>query len=95
MEVIKQEFIKEITNEDINEEEPTLKKDWEEIKEMVCELEKYGKEAVDFVISQHDEKEIEELKKKFNEDFKDIPDTDTLKLEVLSLLGKLGINIYV
>ena len=62
---------------------------------MVCELEKYGKEAVDFVISQHDEEEIKELKKKFNEDFKDIPDTDTLKLEVLSLLGKLGINIYV
>ena len=94
MEVITQEFVKEMKNDDIKEK-PSLKDEWNEIKKMVCELEKYGKEAIDIVISQHDEEEVEELRNKFNEDFKDIPDTDTLKLEVLSLLGKLGINIYV
>jgi len=89
------EYIREIEAQKIEDEKTPLQKEWEEVKKMVGELEKYDKKDIDLIISLHSKEEVEEIREKFNEDFKDIADEDPLKLEVMSLLGKLGIDIYV
>ena len=45
-------------------------------------------------INKYLEEDKKELIEKFEEDFKNINDSDPIKIEVLSLLGKLGITIF-
>lgn len=73
-------------------EEKTI---WDDLVELVKKLETLDADNVKKYIDNEMLDEKADLIEAFEKDFSDIDNTDKLKLEVLALLGKLGITIYI
>jgi len=83
------EFVKGKVSNEEKKEHPV----WTELREIVEQLQELDNRKVNSFIDLYCEKEKAELTTLFKEEFKDIPDDDPLKKEVLLLLGYLGIMI--
>lgn len=65
-----------------------------EWKQLLNELKNFNDTQLKDYIFENMEEDSENLKKSFLEDFKDIPDKNPLKTQMLILLSRLGITIY-
>lgn len=81
----------ESETDDEKEEKKTI---WDELAELVKILEKLDRRDVQKYIDNELLDEKANLIEAFEKDFSDIDNKDKLKLEVLALLGILGITIY-
>jgi hypothetical protein len=68
---------------------------WTEIIKTIDELNNYSTDEVHTFLNSIEESEKQELKDKYKESFYNIPNDNTFRLEVLSVLGKLGVTIDV
>jgi hypothetical protein len=67
---------------------------WQDLSEMRNTLSNLPMSQVKKYISENMEDEVEILVNQFKTDFKDIPTTDPLRIEILQTLAEIGIIIY-
>jgi type I site-specific restriction-modification system R (restriction) subunit len=67
--------------------------DWEDVREIVEILKDHPPDDVKLILNQMGD-EREQLAYKFLSEFKDIPDTNPLKIEIQKLLERLDVPIY-
>lgn len=66
---------------------------WKELNDLRNKLRGYNIQLVKNYIKKELANDVVEIKKKFHQDFDNVDDNDCLKIEVLVLLGELGIQI--
>ena len=76
---------------DDEKQEPTI---WSELNEMRNKLRGFDIRTVKSYINTYLKDDVSEIKKQFHTQFDDVEDGDDLKIEVLILLGELGIQIF-
>lgn len=86
------DFIKDFVEES-NEMKQKVTDQWKEIIKCIDELGDYSTDEINRFLNSITESEKQDLRDRFKESFTGIPDDNTFKLEVLSVLGKLGIQI--
>lgn len=99
-----QEHNKNYHLEDLNEIEDTNEtKDpyeilkntiWEDLSDYIKRLSIYDPVIIKTFIEKHLKADVIEIRKNFNIEFRNVPNDDELKREVMILLGQLGITIY-
>jgi hypothetical protein len=84
--------------EDLNETKDTpdvLKNTvWEDLSDYRKRLSIYDPQVIKAFIKKNLSDDVINIKKQFDEEFKETPNDDILKREVMILLGELGITIY-
>jgi hypothetical protein len=88
------DFIKDFVEES-NEMKQKVIDQWKEIIECIDELGNYSTDEINRFLNSVTESEKQDLRDRFKESFTGIPDDNAFKLEVLSVLGKLGVQIDV
>lgn len=67
---------------------------WEDLSDYRKRLSIYDPEIIKTFIERHLKADVIEIRKNFNIEFRNVPNDDELKREVMILLGQLGITIY-
>lgn len=67
---------------------------WEDLSDYRKRLSIYDPQVIKAFIKKNLSDDVINIKKQFDEEFKETPNDDILKREVMILLGELGITIY-
>jgi len=79
--------LNEVSNDSYN-------KIWRELKEMRNDLKCFDIQTVKDYVKIHLSDDIKNIRDEFHKQFDEISNDDELKIEVMILLGELGIKIY-
>lgn len=86
----------EVVDEKNYDEKDNLFKNtvWQDLAEFRKKLSIYDPHIIKSYIRKNLNDDVAEIREQFNNEFKNIPNDDILKREVMVLLGELGITIY-